>query len=125
MTKRYISPQSGPVDIKTDKDSHYHSQDAQTPKEIVVGAYMPTESEVKEAYQRGEFINKAMSEQRWQRWLCKVKAGAWREGHRAAWEASGDGWNGEVNGIGSDYDELVRGGMFEDNPYESEEVDES
>ena len=22
MTKRYISPQSGPVDIKTDKDSH-------------------------------------------------------------------------------------------------------
>lgn len=92
----------------------------ETPKEIVVGAYMPSDSEVKEAYQRGEFVNKAMSEQRWQRWLHKVKADAWREGHRAAWEASGDGWNGEVNGISSDYDELVRGGMFEDNPYESE-----
>ncbi len=56
------------------------------------------------------------------RWLRTVKADAWREGHRAAWEASGDGWNGEVNGISSDYDELVRGGMFEDNPYESEEA---
>lgn len=86
MTKRYISPQSGPVDIKTNKDSHYHSQDAQTPKEIVVGAYMPTESEVKEAYQRGEFVNKAMSEQRWQRWLRKVKAKAWDEGYVSGFE---------------------------------------
>ena len=122
MSKRNNRPQNGPVDVNTDKDSHSRSKEQDTPKEIVVGAYTPTESEVKEAYQRGEFVNSAMSEQRWQRWLRKVKADAWREGHRAAWEASGDGWNGEVNGISSDYDELVRGGMFEDNPYESEEA---
>ncbi|MFT8988507.1 MAG: hypothetical protein ABF966_09790 [Bifidobacterium psychraerophilum] len=84
MTKRYISPQSGPVDTKTNKDSHYRSQEQETPKEVVVGAYLPADSEVKEAYQRGEFVNKAMSEQRWQRWLRTVKADAWDEGYIAA-----------------------------------------
>ncbi|MFT8640104.1 hypothetical protein [Bifidobacterium sp.] len=55
------------------------------------------------------------------RLLLKARAEAWREGHRAAWEESGEGWNGEVNGVCRDYDELLRCGMFEDNPYESEE----
>lgn len=112
MTKRYISPQSGPVDIKADKDSHYHSQEQETHKEIVVGAYMPTDSEVKEAYQRGEFINKAMSEQRWQRWLRTVKAEAWEEGYIAA-----------VQNAFPPYDptgEPMQ--MNNQNPYESEEA---
>lgn len=69
MTKRYISPQSGPVDIKTDKDSHHHSQDAQTPKELVLGTFTPTESEMKTAYQRGEHATWSMSELRWQRFI--------------------------------------------------------
>lgn len=54
------------------------------------------------------------------RWFRKVKAEAWREGHKAAWQESGDGWNGEVNGIG-DYEEILRRGCFQDNPYEREE----
>ncbi len=83
---RVNSTQSGPVDVKTDKDSHTRSQEQETPKEIVVGAYTPTDSEVKEAYQRGEFVNKAMSEQRWQRWLRTVKAKAWDEGYVSGFE---------------------------------------
>ena len=47
MSKRHNSPQDGPVKVKTDKDSHTRSQEQETPKEIVVGAYMPTDSEVK------------------------------------------------------------------------------
>lgn len=39
MTKRNNSPQNGPVDVNTDKDSHSRSQEQETPKEIVVGAY--------------------------------------------------------------------------------------
>ena len=78
------------------------------PKEIVVGAYTPSDSEVKEAYQRGEFVNKAMSEQRWQRWLCKVKADAWEEGV-AAVEAYGM----SIANYEQDEELLV-------NPYESE-----
>lgn len=80
------------------------------PKEIVVGAYMPSDSEVKEAYQRGEFVNKAMSEQRWQRWLHKVKADAWEEGV-AAVEAYGM----SIANYEQDEELLV-------NPYESEEA---
>ncbi|GAA6121916.1 hypothetical protein BPY_00240 [Bifidobacterium psychraerophilum] len=84
MTKRYISPQSGPVDIKTDKDSHYHSQNAQTPKELVIGTFTPTESEVRTAYRRGEDVNWAMSELRWQRFINHVKAKAWGAGYAFA-----------------------------------------
>ena len=109
MSKRYISPQNGPVDVKTDKDSHSRSQEQETPKEIVVGAYTPTESEVKEAYQRGEFVNKAMSEQRWQRWLHKVKAYAWEEGVEAV-----EAYGMSIANYEQDEELLV-------NPYESEE----
>ncbi|GAA6122594.1 hypothetical protein BPY_07020 [Bifidobacterium psychraerophilum] len=39
MTKRYISPQSGPVDVKTDKDSHMprtgHTEAAGRQNEVV------------------------------------------------------------------------------------------
>lgn len=105
----------------------------ETPKEIVVGAYTSDLEDLKtnyvDMYVHRQIPNYlpimrlvAEAERKFDQRLRKVKAEAWREGHRAAWEASGDGWNGEVNGISSDYDELVRGGMFEDNPYESEEA---
>jgi hypothetical protein len=85
MTKRYISPQSGPVDIKTNKDSHYHSQDAQTPKEQVLGTFTPAESEMKNAYQRGANATWSMSELRWQRFINQVKSAAWEEGSDAGY----------------------------------------
>ena len=112
MTKRYISPQSGPVE-----GSECFLSDG-----VVLGTYTPDECDVKERYMSGEFVSNPMAEARWNRFIRKVRAKAWREGHRAAWEESGDGWNGEVDGIGGGYDDLVRRGMFEDNPYESEEA---
>ena len=140
MTKRYISPQSGPVNIKTDKDSHYHSQEHTEAAEVQNEAYTPTTEEVRSNYdpsiadrfekffsnpehRKEDYVelSKAIDAE-FDRWLRKVETKAWREGHRVAWEASGDGWNGEVNGVSSNYDELVRRGMFEDNPYESEEA---
>ena len=109
MTERYISPHSGPVDFKTNKDSHYHSQDAQTPKELVLGTFTPAESEMKNAYQRGEDATWGMSELRWQRFINQVKASAWEEGV-AAVEAYGM----SIANYEQDEELLV-------NPYESEE----
>ncbi|MEE8725527.1 MAG: hypothetical protein SOH95_06655 [Bifidobacterium crudilactis] len=133
MTKRYISPQSGPVDIKTDKDSHYRSQEHTEAAEVQNEAPLSDLEDLKTNYV-DMYVHRqlphyapimrlvAEAERQFEHSLRKVKAKAWREGHRVAWEASGDGWNGEVNGISSNYDELVRRGMFEDNPYESEEA---
>lgn len=142
MTKRYISPQGGPVDIKTDKDSHHHSQEHTKAAGVQNEAYTPTTEEVSLHYAAHRLVTLEGNDNdlptsyvvrrldqvygpEFDRWLRKVKAKAWREGHRVAWESSGDGWNGEVNGISSNYDELVRRGMFEDNPYESEAPHES
>ncbi|MCI1635188.1 hypothetical protein [Bifidobacterium sp.] len=108
MTERYISPQSGPVDIKTDKDSHYRSQDAQTTKEMVLGTFTPTESEVKTAYQRGEDVSWGMSELRWQRFINQVKAAAWEEGSDAGYAFA-----------------IRHPDQIPVNPYESEKTDES
>lgn len=62
----------------------------------------------------------ADAERKFDQSLRKMKHKAWREGHKAAWQESGDGWNGEVNGIG-EYEEILRRGCFQDNPYEREE----
>ncbi|MFT8640105.1 hypothetical protein [Bifidobacterium sp.] len=62
MTKRYISPQSGPVEGR------------------VVGEFTPDEFEVKERYMSGEFVSKPMAEARWDRFIRKVRADAWEEG---------------------------------------------
>ena len=133
MTKRYISPQSGPVDIKTDKDSHYRSQEhteaAGRQNEVSPSDLEDLKTNYVDMYVHRQLPNYAPimrlvaeAERKFDQCLRKVKASAWREGHRAAWEESGDGWNGEVDGIGGGYDDLVRRGMFEDNPYESEEA---
>ena len=87
----------------------------ETPKEIVVGAYTPTDSEVKDAYQRGEFINKAMSEQRWQRWLRTVKAEAWAEGQQR-------GWMDAMESVQADTEVSRALSGVSPNPYESEEA---
>lgn len=133
MTKRHNSPQNSPVKVKTDKDSHtprtWHTEAAGRQNGASLVNVEDLKTKYVNTYVQSQVPNYlpimhlvAEAEQQFDRWLRKVKADAWREGHRAAWEASGDGWNGEVNGISSDYDELVRGGMFEDNPYESEEA---
>ena len=67
MTKRYISPQSGPV------------EDA-----IVVGGFTPAEDEAKERYMSGEFVSNPMAKARWNRFMRKVRAEAWRYGYQAA-----------------------------------------
>jgi hypothetical protein len=91
MTEHHDSPQSGPVDIKTDKDSHYHSQEHTKPAGVQNEAYTPTTEEVRSQYQeRGNlgwlpnvdpynFDKQAMRDE-FDRWLRKVKAKAWDEG---------------------------------------------
>jgi hypothetical protein len=46
---------------------------------------MPVESEMKNAYQRGEDATWGMSELRWQRFINQVKAKAWEEGSDAGY----------------------------------------
>lgn len=120
MTKRYISPQGGPVDFKTDKDSHYHSQEHTKPAGVQNEAYTPTTEEVRSQYQeRGNlgwllnvapynFDKQAMRDE-FDRWLRTVKADAWEEGV-AAVEAYGM----SIANYEQDEELLV-------NPYEREE----
>jgi hypothetical protein len=98
MTKRYISPQSGPVDVKTDKDSHTprtgHTEAAGRQNE----AHTPTTEEVESCWQsKGEIGNPYETETDWlesrrlkklafNRWLRKVKAKAWDEGYVSGFE---------------------------------------
>ncbi|MFT9059711.1 hypothetical protein [Bifidobacterium aquikefiri] len=70
MSKRYISPRSGPVE-----------------DEIVVGEFTPDECDVKERYMSGEFVSNPMAEARWERFIRKVKCEAWREGRDDALKA--------------------------------------
>jgi hypothetical protein len=104
MTKRYISPQSGPVDIKTNKDSHHHSQEHTGPARGQNEAYTPTTEEVRSNYDPSiadrfqkffsnhehrkedyaEF-SKAIDAE-FDRWLRKVKAKAWDEGYVSGFE---------------------------------------
>lgn len=131
MTERHYSPQNAPVSIKTNKGDS-HSQEL-TDSIGLQNEASPSDLEDLKTNYVDMYVHRqlpnyapimrlvAEAERQFNQCLRKVKAKAWREGHRVAWEESGDGWNGEVNGVGSDYDELVRRGMFEGNPYESED----
>jgi hypothetical protein len=118
MTKRYISPQSGPVDIKTDKDSHHPSQEHTKPAGWQNEAHTPTTEEVCECWTTRNDIGNpyepdADFEERhheesvkFNRWLRKIKSAAWAEGAEFGWYRGWDDISLEP----------------EDNPYESEEA---
>ena len=130
MTKRYISPQSGPVNIKTDKDSHYHSQEHTKPARRQNEASLSDLEDLKtkyvDMYVQTNYVDTyvhrqvpnylpimrlvAEAERKFDQCLRKVKAAAWEKG-RKAYEAYGMSISG-----GNPGDELLR------NPYESEEA---
>lgn len=116
MTKRYISPQSGPVDIKTNKDSHSRSQEQETPKDIVVEAYTPSPEEARMYYDPSlerrfshlvghnpDFLDAIHSE--FDRMINRARFKAWDEG-----------WNRGVD------DANFGPRPKTPNPYESEEA---
>jgi hypothetical protein len=120
MTKRYISPQNDPVDIKTDKDSHYHSQEHTKPAGVQNEAYTPTTEEVSLHYAAHRLVTLEGNDNdlptsyvvrrldqvygpEFDRWLRIVKAQAWDEG-----------WVGGACTHGQH--------PRESNPYESEEA---
>ena len=102
MTEHQDSPQNGPVDIKTDKDSHTPRTEHTEAAGRQNGAYrphsheyVPTTAEVRAQFEeRGNlgwlpnvdpdnWGKQAMSDA-FDRWLRKVKAEAWYEGYIAA-----------------------------------------
>jgi hypothetical protein len=149
MSKRYITPQSGPIDIKTNKDSHtprtWHTEAAVRQNK----AYTPTTEEVCECWTTRNDIGNpyepdADFEERhheestkFDRWLRKVKAKAWREGWTVGWGTSHEGWNSQECWV-QNYEDAVEFNenlrqqpnkhltpLDTDNPYESEKTDES
>lgn len=99
MTKRYISPQSGPVDIKTDKDSHYHSQEHTKPSRGQNEASLSELEDLKTNYvdmyvhrQTPNYLPimrlVAEAERKFDQRLRKVKAKAWDEGYVSGFEES-------------------------------------
>lgn len=117
---RVNSPQSGPVDIKTDKDSHtprtWHAEAAGRQNK----AYTPTTEEVCECWTTRDDIGNpyepdADVEERhheesvkFDRWLRKIKSAAWEEGSDAGYAFA-----------------IRHPDQIPVNPYESEAVDES
>jgi hypothetical protein len=135
MTKRYISPQSGPVDIKTDKDSHTprtgHTEAAGRQNE----AYTPTTEEVRDNYDPecaprfADYFSRSQTfsrleqpEDLWDairdefdRWLRTVKAEAWAEGQQR-------GWMDAMESVQADTAVSRALAGMSPNPYRSEEA---
>lgn len=121
MTKRHDSPQNVLVDVKTYKDSHYHSNEHTETAGRQNEAYMPTTEEVESCWEsKGDIGNPYETEADWlksrrlkklafKKWLRKMKAAAWDEGREA-----GEDYGMSISD-GNHDDELLR------NPYESEE----
>jgi hypothetical protein len=114
MTERYISPQSGPVDVKTNKVSHYHSQEHTEPagrqNEAPLCDLEDLKTNFVDMYVHRQLPNYAPimrlvaeAERKFDQRLRKVKASAWDEGY--------------VSG----FEEDKRFGATS-NPYESEEA---
>jgi hypothetical protein len=120
MTKRYISPQSGPVGIKTDKDSHTPRTGHTKPAGRQNEAHTPTTEEVETCWEsKGDIGNPYETEADWlksrrlkklafKKWLSKVKAKAWEEGSDAGYAFA-----------------IRHPDQIPVNPYESEKTDES
>ena len=122
MTKRYISHQNGPVDVKTDKDSHTprtgHTEAAGRQNK----AYMPTTEEVRSHYANhrlvtleGEgnnlptsYVARRLDQfygPEFDRWLHKITSAAWEAGSDAGYAFA-----------------LRHPDQIPVNPYESEEA---
>lgn len=131
MSKRHNSPQNGPVDIKTDKDSH-------TPRTGHTGAsgrqneaYTPTTEEVRLHYADHRLVTLEGDDNdlptsyvvcrldqvygpEFDRWLRTVKAEAWGEGQQR-------GWMDAMESVQADTAVSRALAGVSPNPYESEE----
>jgi superfamily II DNA/RNA helicase len=132
MSKRHNSPQNGLVDVKTDKDSHTprtgHTEAAGRQNE----AYTPTTEEVRSHYAAHRLVTLEGDDNdlptsyvvrrldqvygpEFDRWLRKVKAEAWYEGHQR-------GWMDAMESVQADTAVSRALAGFSPNPYESEEA---
>lgn len=123
MTEHHDSPQGGPVDIKTDKDSHYPSQEHTEAAGRQNEVYTPTTEEVSLHYAAHRLVTLEGNDNdlptsyvvrrleqvygpEFDRMIESVRHKAWAEGAEFGWYRGWDDISLEP----------------EDNPYESEEA---